>query len=144
MDTQHETDPGGQEGVGQRVATLWSCSPEADLLTSSDPEDAVTDWLENEYSGDLADVPDKVTVYGFAPMLITHPCGYECNVLDDLLEVLDEEYGDQVDGEPTKQTEGMQKAAHIFVASVLKEYHVWACEQVCTEEVETNMKGRFA
>ncbi len=77
-------------------------------------------------------------------MPITHPCNYECHVLEDLLERLDEEYGNQMDGEPTKQTKRMQKAAHVFVARVIREFQVWTCEQVCTEQHPTNVKERFA
>jgi hypothetical protein len=85
-----------------------------------------------------------VTVYGFAPMPITHTCGYESWAVENLLESLDEEYGNMIDGDPTEPSKRMLRAAKVFVARVIRDYHVWTCEQVCAEQHPTNVKERFA
>ncbi len=145
MGTEHETDQGGTGG-GERVATLWSCSQDDEVLTHTDPDDAITDYLENVYTGEVKDMPATVTVYGFAPMVIPDifTSALVCWVLEDILERLDEDYGNQIDLDPTTPGNEMKDAARLYVATILKHYDIWSCEQVCKEEHPTNVATRWS
>jgi hypothetical protein len=67
------------------------------------------------------------------------------NILDDVLDRLDEEYGDP-DGNSTEPTEIMKKAADVFVAVILAGYLPYVCEETgntvtVTKEMAMDLLG---
>lgn len=127
----------------KRKPTLWDCSRDSEVLTHSDPEAAVDDWLGNDFVGELSDAPEEVTVFGFAPVIVDE-ARRSCEasrVLEGLIEQLDEDLGSPDDY--TKPTEEMEALARTFVDGVLELYHVWSCEQISEESVPTRAAERF-
>ncbi len=89
-----------------------------------DPADVVDNLVTGEE--DYQDYPIKVHV--FRPMeAIGSPTDYAIRILEELLETLDDEYGDP-DGDNTKPTKKMREAS-LELAKVMKEEYVsWMCE----------------
>ena len=115
-------------------AIFWTCR-DAEQLNCTEIDEAVEEHLEMvTYQRDPADWPATVTARGFKRGVVTYDGE---TVLERMLEHLDEEYGDP-DGDPTKPTDAMLKAAEVFVAAVLAEYEPWACEEC--ETVTVNVR----
>lgn len=123
---------------------FWDCVPDKERLYHSDREDAIEDHLDQMLNPKmtaadvLAALPEKVTVYGWARTEVDRAKLAKLlseSALEDLLERLDEDYGDP-DGDPTDPTEKMQQAEAAFIRVVLDEYVPWSCEKVCEEEVD--------
>lgn len=105
---------------------------ESESLQSS-PEEVLEQWVQDtdcatfEEAAEFVEWPMRV--YVFKPMnhwrsRIHLAEGY----LERILEDLDEEFGDP-EGDSTKPTDGMRRAALAFVDSVLKEYTPYNCEK---------------
>ncbi len=91
---------------------------------SSEPEEVVTDLVTGEK--DYQDYPIKV--YVFKPMVvIDNDWEYAKSILGDLLENLDDEYGDP-DGDSTEPTDKMEKASLELAKVMREEYTSWMCE----------------
>jgi len=100
-------------------------------LSHSEMDDAIESVLDG--IGDLNAPPETIEMCGFIhkkPSVKREATG----ALDRILESLDEEYGDP-DGGYIEATDSMKDAAQEFVAAVLDEYTVWACEIVKRETV---------
>ena len=106
----------------------WDCREYAEQLSHGDIEEAVENYLDGLYQKDW---PETLTVFGHVRM---KPLDEEFSDLERLLETLDEEYGDP-DGDGPEQTPAMIEAEKAFIEVMRKEYHVWACEQVTTREI---------
>lgn len=102
---------------------------DADRLYHDDKDEAIEAILE-----DMEPEPETIEICGFVTMEINVK-GYD--PLEDILERLDEEYGDP-DGDPTKPTEAMIEAEKAFLAVIEKEYTSYMCEIVCRETVNVN------
>ncbi len=90
----------------------------------SDIGDTVRGIMED---GDYSDFPIKIDV--FKPMSIAKDADMLAkNILEDILERLDEEYGDP-DGNGTEPTEDMKKASLALAKVILNDYQSWACEK---------------
>lgn len=88
----------------------------------SDIEDTVRIVMED---GDYTDFPIKIDVY--KPMSIAKDADtFAKNILEDILERLDEEYGDP-DGDGTEPTENMKEASLKLAQVIINEYQSWAC-----------------
>ncbi len=113
-----------------REVVLFSAGDgEREQLIARSVEEAVREWADERLDEEL---PDTVTVYGYARMQV--PLDPAC-LLERVLEHLDEEHGGEDETEPT---DGMKAAAQVFVDAVMKEYTPWACEQVTTQEVRVS------
>jgi hypothetical protein len=76
----------------------------------------------------LAALPDEITVYGYSHQVL-NPQRIGEHALDELLEYLDDEYGDP-DGGSEEPTDAMRAAAQAFAEAVVKDFVVWACDEV--------------
>lgn len=126
---------------------FWSLGDEEEL-TFDEIDDVVEDFLDNFWEPDMTPqqfldkIPEEIEVIGYKRM---KPTVEQCDrALEDLLEFLDEEYGNP-NGEATKPTEAMKAAEREFIEKVLAEYEVWACEPSgeketinCRDWIKTN------
>lgn len=118
----------------QKAPTLWDWNPESEVIRYDSIKSAVTDFVEERrLSGD--EIPEAMTVYGYAPMDLPNAEIMARDVLDYLIECLDEDYADWR-GNGTEATEEMKAAALVFVKAVYSEYSVWNHERVCSEVVK--------
>jgi hypothetical protein len=78
-----------------------------------------------------------VTVYGYAHQVISpaRRGALTESVLEQLLDELDQEYGDPDDSQ-TEATARMRVAAEALVDAVCADYHVWVCDLVSQRDVE--------
>jgi hypothetical protein len=98
-----------------REVVFWSTQEDDDMLCESDMDQVVQDYLDQHT---LEDGETELTVYGFASV--------ECRIkegtsLDNLMEYLDEDYGDS-NGYGTEKTQAMKDAEKVFHEIVLREY----------------------
>jgi len=68
--------------------------------------------------------------------VVIDPKGYSINTVNDLLNKMDEEYGDPDGDRYSEPTEKMKQAEMEFIKVVLSEYVPWSCEQTCEEEID--------
>jgi len=95
---------------------------EEEVLTNTDPDEAIEEILDAYGPGELED--HEVTVIEYRP----RGCVVDAeSILENALERLDEEYGNP-DGDYTKPTPAMTAAAEAFAKVLAAEYSVWACE----------------
>lgn len=91
----------------------------------SDIEDVVEEVLDWHYPDPL---PETVKVTGYRYMKFDKEPGLDPdNILTDILERLDEEYGDP-NGDGTEPTPRMKAAAKALSEAILSDYQPWACE----------------
>lgn len=103
-----------------------------------DAEDSETlrhetlDGAVNAVLDGVQNFPATLVVHGYRRMKpeISYP-----RALEDLLEQLDEEYGNP-DGGDTQPTPAMLAAEKAFYEAVLAEYKPWACEQVASVTID--------
>lgn len=97
-------------------------------------DDTIEDVLDNYETG----TPIEILV--FRKMKVKNIERLAEWSLEHILETLETDFGD-MEGEPTKPTEGMKAAAQAFVEAVVKEYKVWTC--VPTGEVIKAVAGQL-
>lgn len=112
------------------AAEFWDCSDECERLIHTEISEAVEDWADGVHPDPL---PETVEVYGFAALLLPPVERMASELLANLLERLDEDYGDPED--TTAPTQAMQDAALAFATVVRAEYDVWRCDIVTREVV---------
>jgi hypothetical protein len=112
--------------MSEKTPEFWG-SGDDERLSCTDEDEAIEAMLDEM----TAPLPEKITVYGYAPMEVNTGA---LNPLEHVLEYLDEEYGDS-EGDPSKETDAMKEAERVFLEVVKKEYVVWACESVCKKEI---------
>lgn len=110
--------------------SFWGMEDE-ERLSCTEIGERVQKFCE-DYEGDEP-IPETIELIGFDSMKVNEG-SYAEWLLDNLLETLDEEYGDP-DGDGTEPTEGMKQAANEFIKKVFSEYHAWNCEIVCKKTV---------
>jgi len=112
-----------------RKIEFWG-REEDEHLTHTEMDPAIEEILDG--MDNINALPETIEVCGYAH---TEPSskGINEHVLEHLLEWLDEEYGDS--DKYSDPTDGMKEAADTFVAAVLAEYTVWACDLVKKETV---------
>lgn len=95
---------------------------------------AMKDSAIETYLDECDRFPTTLHLYGYARM---HAGLGDCGCsLDDLIERLDEEYGDPDGNYDCPITDKMREAEKIFHETVLSEYAPWACEEICEEDVD--------
>lgn len=105
---------------------------ERERLTYEDIDDAIEEYLDQLAPGKL---PETVEVKGYVrrePSISE----YEGAMLENLIERLDEEYGDPDAYHATPASENMKAAELVFIKAVLAEYESWQCEPVITKEID--------
>jgi hypothetical protein len=117
---------------------LWDCRDYSEDLVHTCIHEALdaeldTGWERMTWEEYKTSLPATITVYGFQRLKVTGDMLYE--PLEDVLERLDEEYGDPC-SRGTDETERMQQAQRDFLRVVAEEYHCWACERVAEVEVD--------
>ncbi len=117
-----------------REIVLWSCDPEAEEMSATDIEEAVTDWIEYAENTERP-VPETIAVYGYARMVPSWPDGHQ--ILDNILEALDDDgYGSPEEYSIEHASDLMKKAADVLADVIKSDYKIWSCEIVHTEEVK--------
>ncbi|MEE9499618.1 MAG: hypothetical protein V3V24_09795 [Nitrospinaceae bacterium] len=111
-----------------REVELWCCDPDAERLSDQTREDAIESYMDGR---DMWE--GTIQVHGFARMVVNISASLPEMVIETVFEHL-EEYTDPEEGPDT--TPEMLKAANAFIAAMLKEFHVWACEVITTEDVD--------
>lgn len=109
----------------------WSCNPDAEVL-GRDPDQAILDYLD-EYLDRDEETPETVILYGYARMPVKVDPE---QILEDIIERLDEEYGDPDGNFDTPISDDMKKAAQYLAAVVERDYESWACYQVSETTID--------
>lgn len=134
MSTQGRVTDAGS-GVDGREIVFWSCQPFEERLFWPTIEEAVESWAL-----DLDSLPEMVDVYGWARTVLPTAERWSSTQwsgpLADLIERLDEEYGDPEEGATI--TDAMKQAELVFINAVLAEYEVWSCDQITQRTVRVS------
>lgn len=111
----------------------WSCNRDADYLTHQSIEFAIDEFLEDV---EPPEWPDEVVVYGFAPMEVRFSGYARDNMLDELVESLDEDYGDPYgNSDDYRPSDAVKAKADELLRLMEAEYPCWTCEEVETVTV---------
>ena len=109
---------------------------EQEILTATSIEEAMTEYLEGTYPGEV--LPETVAVQGYNPKVLNPETPWLFGRgLEDLIESADDEYANPEDC-GTTPTDKMKKAWGEFVKAFVEDYHVWQCEP-CGDPVECNI-----
>lgn len=119
------------EKIEEREIVLWECDPDAEILNHNTRDEAIEHFLDGQ---GFLQTSGTIQVNGFARMIPEQGAWAEDAVIDALLEGPWEELVDPENG--PERTREMAEAAKVFVAVMVKEFHVWACEIVTTEDVD--------
>lgn len=108
---------------------FWTAAnDDPERLSHTTIAEAVEAWYDD--TDPLVAVPETIEVQGYAPMALPSVDRIRDHIMDNLTEWLDCEYGDQIDGEPTRIPSELQSTALNFAEAVRRLYPVWSCEQV--------------
>jgi len=108
-------------------ALFYACGDPEELVHRH-PDDAIEAYLD-----DIEDFPEMIELYGHAP-LVPNVDSLARGALDQLLEVLDDEFGDP--SETSRATPPRLEAARQFVATILKGYSVRMCHAVGSRKIK--------
>src|SRR5688572_25109891 len=115
-----------------REPVFFTCDLDEERLLHTDPDEAIEEYLDC-----LGELPESVTVYGFARTEVGEAFRERQGrkLLEVLLESLDEIFGDPNEATLAPPPEPMNLAARTFVDSVLDHYSAWACDEVTKEAI---------
>ena len=102
-------------------------------LTALSLDEAVGDYLES-----LETVEGIATFVQWRPMMKDGDWRWH-NVLDQLLEVLDENFAMNEQAEATHASESMRAAEEVFVTAIMSEYRVQDYEPINSTKVDVNL-----
>lgn len=112
---------------------FYTCDEDAERLRHTEPYEAVQEFIDEFPLEDP--LPAEVTVYEFAPMEITNMAVHRA--VDDILERLDEDYGDP-DGEVIFEATPLMRAVEALLHEVFqRQYRPWMCRQVGSFQMAT-------
>jgi hypothetical protein len=113
------------------MADFYDCC-NAESLTHKSEYEAVLAYLDG-IEPELW--PSQVEVRAYRRGFVSNYMKGICRdtVLENVLELLDEEYGNPEEGESV--TQAMEEAATVFVDAMVSEYSVWVCEEVPEESI---------
>lgn len=118
----------------ERPVVFWDCSDHAEVLHHSTKKEAIEDHLDSIFADEPADRKEKITVYGYAHMVVPAPTqGDAVELVEEWFEGHWEEY---VGEDGPNIPNGTYEAALIFLAVLHRYFVPWACEQVTSEEVD--------
>ena len=117
------------EAREKRQVKFWG-PPEAERLKHGDVHAAVEEILDDMYPTPISEMPETIDVVGYAPMEISVGELYE--PLEDVIERIEEEYGDPEGMQLAEITDRMKSAQDHFLRVVRDEYQAqcWACEEI--------------
>jgi len=100
-------------------------APDSERYETSDPDEAIADIIDCcDYTENYLPDGGEIDIEAVTPVPLVVKGR---DLLEQLLETLDDEYGDP-DGGGTEPTEGMVKAADALAAVIEREYSSWRCE----------------
>jgi len=97
-------------------------------ITATNINEAIEQWLEDVAFCEEA-ASEDVVIKRYKQMQITPDHYIFDRTLEDLMQTLDEEFGDS-EGDNTKITNGMKQAVNTFAEAIISEYPVCACEEI--------------
>lgn len=109
--------------------TIYYACDDPERLEYDDPDEAIDAYLSNLYY-----LPETITLKRYSREEMHDPTRQVESLVEDLLEILDEEYGNP--DSMTELNEGMRAAAKVFAKEIHKHYRVWSCKVVGEEEVD--------
>ena len=123
------------------AVAFWDCDDGAEILEHRDQGEAIAAFLDQ--LGEPGITPagflkvlealGELEVFGYRLIQVTAPPRPGC--LEDLLERLDEEYGDP-GGNGTEASPAMKAAEAAFVAAVIADFEPWACERFTSTKID--------
>jgi len=114
--------------VKERKIVFWDCE-DSERLQHETVDDAVEAYLDARSEI----ISGTIIAKGFARRVVNVESAQ--NICDDILEGINEEYGDP-DADYMCPTPKMLKAAEKLRDIIAREYVSWACEHVATEEID--------
>jgi hypothetical protein len=129
------------KNIAKKEPEFWDCQ-DSEVLDHTDKDDAIEYFLDGWLSGKMTKdevlkaLPETTEVKGYAKMKVNYRESW-LSPLEDVLERLDEEYGDPSGGDYSKPTDRMKAAEKEFLKVIVEEYEPWMCEEVCKEEINT-------
>jgi len=97
-------------------------------MVATDIDGAIEEWLEDVAILEEAVAAD-VVIKRYKPIQLTPDHNIFNRAFEDLMQTLDEEFGDP-EGDGIKITDGMKQAMNTFAEVIITEYPVWACEEI--------------
>lgn len=120
-----------KEKIDELKIEMWGGEDDEMLVHEN-----IDDFIESLLDGDPdEDFPASITVCGYKRRTMDSNDLRADQILEDILENLDQEYGDP-DGDQTDPTADMEQAAQALVEAIKKDYEVWSCEGVLLVEVK--------
>ena len=114
---------------------FWDADDGAEELSHDELEGAVEYALDNIHPGPY---PEELEIFGFRRMKLGDNDITAEGVLQDILERLDEEYGDPNGDDPyAAVSAAMSNAAERFVKVFRAKYVPWSCETACRIVIKT-------
>lgn len=113
-----------------KEVVYWDCE-DSEQLRHETVDEAIEAFIDG--FDDPAMVPQTIEVKGYRRVPVE---AYGINILDDVLEALDEEYGDP-DGDSTEPTPAMKKAEAAFLDTICSEYTPCLCEPCDSVLIQT-------
>jgi len=101
---------------------------EPEHLVAIDIDGALEEWLADVAFREEA-ASEDVVIKRYKPMQLTPDHNIFNRTLEDLMQTLDEEFGDP-EGDAPEITNGMEQAMRTFAEAIIAEYPVWACEEI--------------
>lgn len=125
------------EVVDGREIEYWDCSDDNERLSHTCMHDAIEYHLDCILPPATTEWPEAVEVYGYARMPISDgdKVSWRDRLLEQLYEMVDEEYGDWEKPHDGKIPSDVILAADNLVNTMLSNYTVFNCEKVCTETI---------
>ena len=120
--------------MADRQVKFWG-PPEAERLIHDDIDEAIADILDDMHLTPISELPETIEVVGYAPIQIS--VNKMRDPLEDIIERLDEDYGDPDGVRETEITNKMRTAQRYFLKVVRDEYQLqcWACEEITRETI---------
>ena len=108
-------------------------------LYATDKDEAIKEFLEDNWTDNSpCDLPETVSVQGYAPRSINADAWLFDNVIEIMLESLDEEHGGPDGPSDYVLSDEAKQLFDAFKAQVIAEYPVWQCEPV-GEAIEVDL-----
>lgn len=124
-----------KETTMKREVKFWA-APDTERLVHTDFDEAVEDILDGMEPTPIAELPETIEVAGFARAIV--PLNVLYKPLEDIIERLDEDYGDPEGEYFTESTDTMREAQAQFLQIVRDEYQkqCWACDAITRVTVD--------
>lgn len=116
-----------QVAKGEPGAVYWAVDLEREHLTATTPEEAMEEWVDEQYPNVALAFPATVQAHGFARMEVTErwkdSMAERCR--ETMMEHFEEEFGRQGGDPYSEDTPAQIGAARAFVDAYLADCHAW-------------------